>query len=89
MAFAKLAFPKRRRMRFHTMTLGDVITDPITGTALSAGERHRDVVEVAVASEAAGFDGVNLGEHHGLDYVLSCPPRWCWPRSALRRPGYA
>src|ERR1700722_13726379 len=61
-------------MRFNTMTLGDLIKDPITGEQVSSVERHRTVVEVAVASEAAGFDGVNLGEHHGLDYVLSAPP---------------
>ena len=56
------------------MTLGDLIKDPITGEQVSSVERHRIVVDVAVASEAAGFDGVNLGEHHGLDYVISAPP---------------
>jgi alkanesulfonate monooxygenase SsuD/methylene tetrahydromethanopterin reductase-like flavin-dependent oxidoreductase (luciferase family) len=61
-------------MRFNTMTLGDLIKDPITGEQVSSIDRHRIVVDVAVASEAAGFDGVNLGEHHGLDYVLSAPP---------------
>ena len=61
-------------MKFNSMTLGDLIKDPITGQQVSSGERHKVVVDVAVASEAAGFDGINLGEHHGLEYVLSAPP---------------
>src|SRR4051794_591593 len=61
-------------MKLSLMTLGDQIADPVTGEHQSASERHRTVIEMAVASEAAGFHGIHVGEHHGLDYTLSPPP---------------
>jgi alkanesulfonate monooxygenase SsuD/methylene tetrahydromethanopterin reductase-like flavin-dependent oxidoreductase (luciferase family) len=41
---------------------------------LSAVERHRMVVDAAVIADRAGFYGINIGEHHGIDYVFSAPP---------------
>jgi alkanesulfonate monooxygenase SsuD/methylene tetrahydromethanopterin reductase-like flavin-dependent oxidoreductase (luciferase family) len=61
-------------MNLHLMTLGDQVTDPVTGTRETAAERHRAIVEAAVVAEAAGFHGVNIGEHHGLEYTTSAPP---------------
>ncbi len=31
-------------------------------------------VEMAVCGEAAGFHGINMGEHHGIEYIYSAPP---------------
>jgi alkanesulfonate monooxygenase SsuD/methylene tetrahydromethanopterin reductase-like flavin-dependent oxidoreductase (luciferase family) len=61
-------------MKLSLMTLGDVVTDPVTGTLQTAAERHRSIVEAAVLSEQAGFHGIHVGEHHGLEYITSAPP---------------
>lgn len=61
-------------MKLNLMSLGDYIEDPITGELPSPAERHRMLVEAAVAAEAAGWNGVNIGEHHGIDYIYSSPP---------------
>lgn len=61
-------------MKLGLMSLGDRIVDPVTGTQFSAAERHRMIVEAAVLAEDAGFSSVNIGEHHGIDYVFSAPP---------------
>jgi alkanesulfonate monooxygenase SsuD/methylene tetrahydromethanopterin reductase-like flavin-dependent oxidoreductase (luciferase family) len=56
------------------LSLGDLITDPITGWRMTPSERHRSLVEQAAAGEVAGFTRMHLGEHHFCDYVLSSPP---------------
>lgn len=61
-------------MHVGLLTLGDHLTDPVTGTRQTAAERHRSLVEQAVVAEAAGFTSVHLGEHHFCDYILSSPP---------------
>jgi alkanesulfonate monooxygenase SsuD/methylene tetrahydromethanopterin reductase-like flavin-dependent oxidoreductase (luciferase family) len=61
-------------MKFNIMSLGDHITDPVTGTRWTAQQRHRMFVDMAVRAEAAGFHGVNMGEHHGIEYIYSAPP---------------
>ena len=61
-------------VKFNIMSLGDHVTDPVTGQRWTAQERHRMFVECAVRAEAAGFHGVNMGEHHGIDYIYSAPP---------------
>lgn len=61
-------------MQFGLMSLGDSITDPVTGAQASGAARHRMIVEAAVLAEDAGFTSVNIGEHHGIDYVFSSPP---------------
>ncbi len=61
-------------MKLNLMSLGDHITDPITGQRPTAAERHRMIVEAAVVAEDAGFNGVNIGEHHCLEYIYSAPP---------------
>lgn len=61
-------------MKFNLMSLGDHITDPVTGQRWTAQERHRMFVDMAVRGEAAGFNGVNMGEHHGIEYIYSAPP---------------
>jgi alkanesulfonate monooxygenase SsuD/methylene tetrahydromethanopterin reductase-like flavin-dependent oxidoreductase (luciferase family) len=61
-------------MKISLMTLGDLVTDPITGRSETAAERHRSVVEAAATADTAGFHGVHIGEHHGLEYIYSSPP---------------
>lgn len=61
-------------MKFNLMSLGDQITDPVTGQRWTARERHQMFVDMAVRAEAAGFNGVNMGEHHGIGYIYSAPP---------------
>ena len=56
------------------LSLGDLITDPVTGERMTSAERHRSVVDYAVAAEAAGFAGFHVGEHHAMEYVYSAPP---------------
>ena len=61
-------------MKIHLMSLGDYIEDPITGSLPTPAERHRMLVEAAVVAEDAGWNGVNIGEHQGIDYIYSAPP---------------
>jgi alkanesulfonate monooxygenase SsuD/methylene tetrahydromethanopterin reductase-like flavin-dependent oxidoreductase (luciferase family) len=56
------------------MSLGDQVTDPVTGTRQTAAERHRAIVEAAGVADEVGFGGVYIGEHHGLEYTTSAPP---------------
>ncbi len=56
------------------LTLGDWLTDPVTGHRPTEGQRHRQIVEQAVVAESAGFASVHLGEHHFSDYILTSPP---------------
>jgi alkanesulfonate monooxygenase SsuD/methylene tetrahydromethanopterin reductase-like flavin-dependent oxidoreductase (luciferase family) len=61
-------------MKLSLMTLGDQVTDPVTGTVETAAERHRAIVEAAALADQVGFHGVHIGEHHGLEYTTSAPP---------------
>ncbi|MTD54063.1 LLM class flavin-dependent oxidoreductase [Amycolatopsis pithecellobii] len=61
-------------MKLSLMDLGDRIADPVTGADPTPAERHRAIVEAAAVADEAGFHGVHIGEHHGLDYIYSAPP---------------
>lgn len=61
-------------MKLSLMTLGDQVTDPVTGTRESAAQRHRAIVEAATVADQAGFHAIHIGEHHGLEYTTSAPP---------------
>jgi len=61
-------------VRVGLLTLGDLVTDPVTGQRRSPAQRHRSIVDQAVAAEAAGFSAIHVGEHHFCDYVVSSPP---------------
>jgi alkanesulfonate monooxygenase SsuD/methylene tetrahydromethanopterin reductase-like flavin-dependent oxidoreductase (luciferase family) len=56
------------------LTLGDIVTDPVTGSRRTHAERHRNAVDQAVLAEAVGFTSFHVGEHHFCDYVVSSPP---------------
>jgi alkanesulfonate monooxygenase SsuD/methylene tetrahydromethanopterin reductase-like flavin-dependent oxidoreductase (luciferase family) len=59
---------------FGLLTLGDLITDPVTGGRRTPAERHRSIVQQAVLAEQVGFDSVHIGEHHFCEYIVSSPP---------------
>jgi alkanesulfonate monooxygenase SsuD/methylene tetrahydromethanopterin reductase-like flavin-dependent oxidoreductase (luciferase family) len=61
-------------MKLSLMTLGDLVRDPVTGNLETPAQRHRSVVEAAAAADVAGFHGIHIGEHHGLEYIYSAPP---------------
>ena len=61
-------------MQISLMSLGDMMDDPVTGTQFSASERYRMTIESAVIADRVGFYGINIGEHHGIDYTFSAPP---------------
>jgi alkanesulfonate monooxygenase SsuD/methylene tetrahydromethanopterin reductase-like flavin-dependent oxidoreductase (luciferase family) len=61
-------------MRLSLMSLGDLITDPVTGHRASPAERHRMMIDAAVIADKTGFYGINIGEHHGIGYAFSAPP---------------
>ncbi len=56
------------------LTLGDLITDPLTGRRRTHAERHRNFVDQAVLAEQVGFTSFHVGEHHFCDYISSSPP---------------
>ncbi len=55
------------------LSLGDLMTDPVTGIRRTAVQRHRSLVDQAVLAEQVGFTSVHLGEHHFCDYIVSAP----------------
>lgn len=61
-------------MQVGLLSLGDLITDPVTGQRMTPAQRHRSFVEQGVRAESAGFTHVALGEHHFCEYILSAPP---------------
>ncbi|GAA4752681.1 LLM class flavin-dependent oxidoreductase [Nocardioides endophyticus] len=61
-------------MKFNLMSLGDLVTDPVTGERSTNARRYKMFPEMAHLAEAAGFNGINMGEHHGIEYIYSAPP---------------
>ncbi len=61
-------------MKISLMSLGDLMEDPVTGAHLNCAQRYRMMIEAAIVADANGFYGINIGEHHGLDYAFSTPP---------------
>jgi len=61
-------------MKLGLMTLGDLMTDPVTGTTMTPVERYRMLIDAAVIADQTGFHSINIGEHHGLGYEISAPP---------------
>lgn len=53
-------------------TFGDTTAGP-DGTPLPHGQVIRDLVEEAVAADAAGVDFFGVGEHHRADFAVSSP----------------
>lgn len=58
-------------MELGIYTFGDLVADPGTGAVVSAGERMRQMLELARLADELGLDVVGVGEHHALRYVNS------------------
>ncbi len=61
-------------MKLGLMSLGDISDDLVTGTRFSAAERYKMTIEAAEIADDAGFEGIYIGEHHGIAYTFSAPP---------------
>lgn len=61
-------------MQLALCSLGDWITDPVSGDRMSVRDKHLLTIDSAVTAESAGLSGMYVGEHHGLEYVFSSPP---------------
>lgn len=58
---------------YEILSLIDHLPDPETGHLPSQRERMQAVVDQAVATEAFGFAGFNVGEHHFGRYIMPAP----------------
>src|SRR5258705_6105398 len=66
-------------LKFNLMSLGDHITDPLTGHRPTAQQRHRAFVDMAVRREHAGVNRVHIGRHHRIEDIYFGPPRVLGP----------
>ena len=60
-------------MQFGIFSVGDVTTDPTTGTAPSEAERIDAMLQIALKAEEVGLDVFATGEHHNPPFVPSSP----------------
>ncbi|NED96405.1 LLM class flavin-dependent oxidoreductase [Phytoactinopolyspora alkaliphila] len=60
-------------MQFGIFSVGDVTTDPTTGTTVSEHERIKAMVAIALKAEEVGLDVFATGEHHNPPFVPSSP----------------
>ncbi len=54
-------------------TFGDVGRDPVSGKALSAAQRIKNLLEEIELADQVGLDVFAVGEHHRADYAVSAP----------------
>lgn len=55
-------------------TFGELVPDPETRRMISAQERLKQVIHMAVLADEAGLALFGFGEHHRLDFAASAPP---------------
>src|SRR5258708_22008879 len=55
-------------------SFGEVARDPHTHQKLSAHERRKQVIQMAILADEVGLDIFGFGEHHRLDIAASAPP---------------
>ncbi|GAA3173203.1 hypothetical protein GCM10020255_063060 [Rhodococcus baikonurensis] len=60
-------------MQFGIFTVGDVTTDPTTGTTPTEHERIKAMTTIAKHAEEVGLDVFATGEHHNKPFVPSSP----------------
>lgn len=58
-------------MEFGLTSFAETHIDPAVGSAISHGERLRNVVDEIVLAEEVGLDVYGLGEHHRIDMAAS------------------
>ncbi|MDT0203597.1 LLM class flavin-dependent oxidoreductase [Nocardioides sp. AE5] len=61
-------------MQFGIFTVGDVTTDPTTGTTPTENERIKATVAIAKKAEEVGLDVFATGEHHNPPFVAPANP---------------
>jgi alkanesulfonate monooxygenase SsuD/methylene tetrahydromethanopterin reductase-like flavin-dependent oxidoreductase (luciferase family) len=61
-------------MNFGFVSLGDLTSDPVSGTRPTAKQRLDEIVAAAELTEALGLESFGLGEHHSSRWVLTSPP---------------
>ena len=61
-------------MQFGIFTVGDVTTDPTTGSTVSENQRIKNTVEIARKAEAVGLDVFATGEHHNPPFAAPGNP---------------
>ncbi|MGB3698071.1 MAG: LLM class flavin-dependent oxidoreductase [Gordonia sp. (in: high G+C Gram-positive bacteria)] len=60
-------------MQFGIFSVGDLTTDPTTGTTVSEHERIEAMTAIALKAEEVGLDVFATGEHHNPPFVPSSP----------------
>ena len=60
-------------MEFGISTFGEIQPDNVSGRAINAQVRVRELIEEAKLADSIGLDVFALGEHHRPDYVVSAP----------------
>ena len=55
-------------------TFGELVPDPHTHQKISAHERLKNVIRMAIMADEVGLDIFGVGEHHRLDIAASAPP---------------
>ncbi|MGO1262853.1 MAG: LLM class flavin-dependent oxidoreductase, partial [Brevibacterium aurantiacum] len=61
-------------MELGIFTIGDVTSDPTTGTTVSENQRIKDTVEIAKKAEEVGLDVFATGQHHNPPFVAPANP---------------
>ena len=61
-------------MEIGVFTIGDVTTDPTTGTTPTENERLQSTLRIAQKAEEVGFDVFATGEHHNPPFVAPANP---------------
>ncbi len=65
----KYRIDQSKGMEFGIYTLGDHLPDPHTGKRMTAGERIKEIIEVAKLADDAGLDFFSVGESHQEFFV--------------------
>ena len=60
----KYRIDQSKGMEFGIYTLGDHLPDPHTGNRITAGERIKEIIEMAKLADQAGLDFFSVGESH-------------------------
>ncbi|GGF02746.1 LLM class flavin-dependent oxidoreductase [Mycetocola zhadangensis] len=60
-------------MQFGIFSVGDITTDPTTGTTPTDASRLQDILTIAQHAETVGLDVFAMGEHHNPPFFPSSP----------------
>ena len=60
-------------MELGIYSFGEATPDPVTGYAISQGERIRNLLEEIELADQVGLDVFGVGEHHRPDFIVSAP----------------